>query len=70
MGRWSWISGYLGYILGSEFWAGKGYLCKLFRKSEVFLAGCISEIRINVGIGFWFGDLDLVCGKGLWISDI
>ena len=59
---WVWMGGYLRYILEGRFWTGKDCLCKLFRKSEVILKGGISEIRINVGIGLGFCDLDL----GLW----
>ena len=49
-------------------WVGKGCLCKLFRKSEVVLVGCISEIRNNIGLGLGFDDWVLGLWKRLWIS--
>lgn len=44
---------------------GKGSYCKPFRKSEVIWRGSISEMRISIGFGFGFDDLDFGCGKVL-----
>lgn len=44
------------------------YLCKPFQKSEVVVEGGITEIRISIGMGYWFGDWVLGLWRELWIS--
>jgi hypothetical protein len=60
------MGGYLGRGLECGFLVGKGLDCKPFRKSEVVWRGSISEMRISIGFGCGFGDLDFGCGKVLW----